>query len=145
MVSSLFIIHDECLDKGARWYNTTYITIAASVLLLYESRTKERSPTNTLALIETAIEILDVMDESIVARNAAEVIRHFVRELNAVPIGTSDYSTQDATSISNVQHAPTPGPWSSLDVSHCTYHVQHVTDIHLAWVEWLRILGFSTW
>ncbi|SPJ88565.1 related to C6 transcription factor [Fusarium torulosum] len=98
------------------WYNTTYITIAASVLLLYESRTKERSPTNTLALIETAIEILDVMDESIVARNAAEVIRHFVRELNAVPIGTSDYSTQDATSISNVQQAPTPGPWSSLDL-----------------------------
>ncbi|KIL86340.1 hypothetical protein FAVG1_10169 [Fusarium avenaceum] len=98
------------------WYNTTYITIAASVLLLYESRTKERSPTNTLALIETAIEILDVMDESVVARNAAEVIRHFVRELNAVPIVTSDYSAQDATSMSNVQNAPTPGPWSSLDL-----------------------------
>jgi hypothetical protein len=145
MVSFLFIIYEKYLDKGARWYNTTYITIAASVLLLYESRTKERSPTSTLALIETAIEILDVMDESIVARNAAEVIRHFVRELNTVPIVTSDYSTQDATSMSNVQQAPTPGPWSSLDVSHCKFHVQHVTDIYLAWVEWLRILGLSSW
>jgi hypothetical protein len=145
MVSFHFIIYDKCLDKSARWYNTTYITIAASVLLLYESRAKERSPTNTLALIETAIEILDVMDESIVARNAAEVIRHFVRELNAVPVGTSDYPTQDATSITNLLHAPTPGAWSSLDVSHCKYHVQYITDIYLAWVEWLRILGLSTW
>ncbi|KAF4986357.1 hypothetical protein FGRMN_10884 [Fusarium graminum] len=97
------------------WYNTTYITIAASVLLLYESRTKERSPTSTLALIETAIEILDVMDESIVARNAAEVIRHFVRELNAVPVTTSDDPLLDATSLENLQHAPTPGTWNSLD------------------------------
>lgn len=123
MVRFLFITYDKCLNNSARWYNTTYITIAASVLLLYESRTKERSPTNTLALIETAIEILDVMDESVVARNAAEVIRHFVRELNAVPIVTSDYSAQDATSMSNVQNAPTPGPWSSLDVSHCKNHL----------------------
>ncbi|RGP75341.1 hypothetical protein FLONG3_5731 [Fusarium longipes] len=97
------------------WYNTTYITIAASVLLLYKSRTKERSPTSTLHLVETAIEILEVMDESIVARNAAEVIRHFVRELNTVPNRTSDDSMLDATSMANVQQAPTPGPWNSLD------------------------------
>ncbi|KAF4968528.1 hypothetical protein FSARC_4095 [Fusarium sarcochroum] len=98
------------------WYNTTYITIAASVLLLYESRTKERSTTSNLALIETAIEILEVMDESIVARNAAEVIRHFVRELNSAPNGTSEnIMGQDATSLENVQQAPTPGPWPSLD------------------------------
>jgi hypothetical protein len=124
MVGFVLIIYNSCLYKSARWYNTTYITIAASVLLLYKSRTKERSPTSTLALIETAIEILEVMDESIVARNAAEVIRHFVRELNTVPNGTSDDSMLDATSMANVQQAPTPGPWNSLDVSHCTYHVK---------------------
>ncbi|RBR04656.1 uncharacterized protein FIESC28_11521 [Fusarium coffeatum] len=97
------------------WYNTTYITIAASVLLLYESQTKQRSTTSTLALIETAIEILEVMDESIVARNAAEVIRRFVRELNTVPNGGSDDSMLDATAIENVQQAPTPGSWNPLD------------------------------
>ncbi|KAJ4258989.1 hypothetical protein NW762_008077 [Fusarium torreyae] len=98
------------------WYNTTYITIAASVLLLYESWTKERPATSNLALIETAIEILEVMDESIVARNAAEVLRHFVRELNSAPNGVPENSIgQDATSVADVQQAPTPGPWPSLD------------------------------
>ncbi|KAJ4129069.1 hypothetical protein NW768_007600 [Fusarium equiseti] len=97
------------------WYNTTYITIAASVLLLYESQTKQSSTTSTLALIETAIEILDVMDESIVARNAAEVIRRFVRELNTVPNGISDDSMLDTAALENVQQAPTPGLWNPLD------------------------------
>lgn len=118
MVSVLFAMCNKCLPRGARWYNTTYITIAASVLLLYESRAKERSTTSTIALTETAIEILEVMDESIVARNAAEVIRHFVRELNTAPSGTIDNSVLDNASMVNVQQAPTPGPWSSLDVSH---------------------------
>ncbi|KAH7003109.1 fungal-specific transcription factor domain-containing protein [Fusarium venenatum] len=95
------------------WYNTTYITIAASVLLLYESRTKERPTTNNIALIETAMEILEAMDESVVARSAAEVIKHFLRELNSVPNGTSDNPVQDTINV--VQQAPTPGPWTSLD------------------------------
>ncbi|QPC78034.1 hypothetical protein HYE68_008786 [Fusarium pseudograminearum] len=95
------------------WYNTTYITIAASVLLLYESRTKERPNTGNLALIETAMEILEAMDESVVARSAAEVIKHFLRELNTMPNGTSDRTVVSDTT--NVQHAPTPGPWTSLD------------------------------
>ncbi|KAM0268935.1 hypothetical protein ACHAPA_004535 [Fusarium lateritium] len=101
------------------WYNTTYITIAASVLLLYESRTKERSATSNLPLIETAIEILEVMDESIVARNAAEVIRHFVQELNAAPNGTFENTLgHNATFMPDVQLPPTPGQWPSLDVSY---------------------------
>ncbi|KAM0370027.1 hypothetical protein ACHAPY_010706 [Fusarium culmorum] len=95
------------------WYNTTYITIAASVLLLYESRKKERPNTGNLALIETAMEILEAMDESVVARSAGEVIKHFLRELNTMPSGTSERTVvSDAT---NVQQAPTPGPWTSLD------------------------------
>lgn len=126
MVGLSFISYKRCtcLHKSARWYNTTYITIAASVLLLYESQTKQRSTTSTLALIETAIEILEVMDESIVARNAAEVIRRFVRELNTVPNGNSDDSMLDTTAMENVQQAPTPGPWNPLDVSHRTYHLE---------------------
>ncbi|PTD03073.1 hypothetical protein FCULG_00009049 [Fusarium culmorum] len=105
------------------WYNTTYITIAASVLLLYESRKKERPNTGNLALIETAMEILEAMDESVVARSAGEVIKHFLRELNTMPSGTSERTVvSDAT---NVQQAPTPGPWTSLDVS------DHLTSYHL--------------
>ncbi|KAM0224053.1 hypothetical protein ACHAQD_002418 [Fusarium lateritium] len=105
-----------CSQKDTRWYNTTYITIAASVLLLYESRTKERSATSNLPLIETAIEILEVMDESIVARNAAEVIRHFVQELNAAPNGTFENTLgHNATFMPDVQLPPTPGQWPSLD------------------------------
>jgi len=64
------------------------------------------------------------MDESIVARNAAEVIRRFVRELNTVPNGNSDDSVLDTTAMENVQQAPTPGPWNPLDVSHRTYHLE---------------------
>jgi hypothetical protein len=99
-----------------RCYNTTYITIASSVLLLYEFRTKERPTTNNIALIESAIEILEAMDESVVARSAAEVIKHFLRELKSTTNGTSD-SVAQPDNI-DVQQAPTPGPWASLDVSH---------------------------
>ncbi|KAG8677555.1 hypothetical protein FPOAC1_003578 [Fusarium poae] len=94
-------------------YNTTYITIASSVLLLYEFRTKERPTTNNIALIESAIEILEAMDESVVARSAAEVIKHFLRELKSTTNGTSD-SVAQPDNI-DVQQAPTPGPWASLD------------------------------
>ena len=126
MVGFFFISYNRCryLHRGARWYNTTYITIAASVLLLYESQTKQRSTTSTLALIETAIEILEVMDESIVARNAAEVIRRFVRELNTVPNGNSDDSMLDTVALETIQQAPTPSSWNPLDVSYCKYHVE---------------------
>ena len=71
-----------------------------------------------------AIEILDVMDESIVARNAAEVIRRFVRELSTVPSGNSNDSMLDTAALENVQQAPTPGSWNPLDVSHYKHHVE---------------------
>lgn len=74
------------------------------------------------------MEILEAMDESVVARSAAEVIKHFLRELNTIPNGTSDRIV--VSDSINVQQAPTPGPWTSLDVSdHLTsYHLGESTD-----------------
>ena len=94
----------------------TYVTIAASVLLLYESQTKESSETSNMGLIGRAVEILDVMDESVVARNAAEVIRRFVREFNAEPGGPPvNFAGVESTPTAAVQ-TPPPGPWGSLEV-----------------------------
>lgn len=101
------------LTQSGRWYNTTYITIAASVLLLHESQAKGGPAAGNMALIRMAVEILEVMDESVVARNAAEVIRRFMRELDA-STGSSERS--DVTSAAGAQQVSTPGPWASLEV-----------------------------
>lgn len=69
-----------------------------------------------MTLIKMAVEILEVMDESVVARNAADVIRHFMRELNAAPAPAVRSSGANNTSTTTAQQASTPGPWASLEV-----------------------------
>ncbi|KAF2668886.1 Zn(II)2Cys6 transcription factor [Microthyrium microscopicum] len=63
------------------WYNTTYVMFAVSVLLLYISRVRTplQSP-SVVKTIEMAVEILDAMDESVVARKTAVIIKDSLRE-----------------------------------------------------------------
>ena len=132
---------------GRRWYNTTYITIAASVLLLYESQTKDSMATSNMELIEKAVQILEVMDESVVARNAADVIRHFVREHNAVPALPVNPAGPNTTSIATSQQTSTHGPWSSLEVGLPRSNVkfEFVLMILVVRVHRARLLGLPAW
>jgi hypothetical protein len=75
------------------WYNTTYVTFAASVLLYFSRlRTQRRSVGKD---IETAIEILEAMDESIVARKLAEIVKRCLLEAgNAPTVPTTSHSLE---------------------------------------------------
>jgi hypothetical protein len=62
-----------------RWYNTTYIVFAASVLLLHLLRFRETTPfelqQTNIQVVEMAVELLEAMDESVVAKRAAELTK----------------------------------------------------------------------
>jgi len=61
------------------WYNTTYILYAASIILCHASRatvsTSSDEKQSLLHLIDMTLEVLEVMDESVVAKKAAEMLR----------------------------------------------------------------------
>ncbi|OJJ48751.1 hypothetical protein ASPZODRAFT_130868 [Penicilliopsis zonata CBS 506.65] len=63
------------------WYNTTYVMFATSTLLLPISKLgvcDETAP--FLRSIEMAVDILDAMEESVVARKSVEIIKHYLTE-----------------------------------------------------------------
>ena len=70
-----------------RWYNTTYVMFAASSLLLYVTRvlTPTQCP-SAVRSIEMAVEILEAMDDSIVARKSAEIVKQTLKEARGTTI-----------------------------------------------------------
>lgn len=67
-----------------RWYNTTYVMFATTTLLLPMSKLGMCSRTIPLARsVEIAVEILEAMDESVVARKSVDIIMHYLREFRA--------------------------------------------------------------
>ncbi|KAF7547530.1 hypothetical protein G7Z17_g7683 [Cylindrodendrum hubeiense] len=59
------------------FYNITYISFATSIILVYLGQGASDSEVQTLSgFIEMAIEILDTMDECVVATKAAAIIQH---------------------------------------------------------------------
>lgn len=70
-----------------RWYNTTYVMFAASSLLLYVTRV--RTPTQCPPIvksIEMAVEILEAMDDSVVARKSADIVKQTLKEARGTTI-----------------------------------------------------------
>jgi hypothetical protein len=66
------------------WYNTTYIMFATSTLLLPMSKLGICPDTLPLRRsVEMAVEILEAMDESVVARKSVEIIKHYLNEFQA--------------------------------------------------------------
>ncbi|KAJ5925646.1 hypothetical protein N7454_008285, partial [Penicillium verhagenii] len=66
------------------WYNTTYVMFATSTLLLPMSKLgmcEETMP--LLRSVEMGVEILEAMEESVVARKSVEIIRQYLREFRA--------------------------------------------------------------
>ncbi|PYH41675.1 uncharacterized protein BP01DRAFT_418546 [Aspergillus saccharolyticus JOP 1030-1] len=75
------------------WYNTTYVMFATSTLLLPMSKLGPCTETVPLQRsVEMGVEILEAMDESIVARKSVEIIKHYLREFRSLPSSTSSLS-----------------------------------------------------
>lgn len=75
---------DECsclLLTTRRWYNTTYVMFAMSTLLLPMSKLGMCDETMPLLRsVEMGVEILEAMEESVVARKSVEIIRQYLRD-----------------------------------------------------------------
>ncbi|KAJ5566162.1 hypothetical protein N7535_007800 [Penicillium sp. DV-2018c] len=84
---SLQIIRDVyCVHTFFRcwWYNTTYVMFATSTLLLPMS--KLGMCEETMSLLRSAdigVEILEAMDESVVARKSVEIIKQYLKDFRA--------------------------------------------------------------
>ncbi|KAK2810146.1 hypothetical protein FQN50_003115 [Emmonsiellopsis sp. PD_5] len=62
------------------FYNCVYCSFAVSILLLYTIRVENSSVPANIRFVEMAVEILEAMDESVVARKSAEIIKHYLGE-----------------------------------------------------------------
>ncbi|PWY91380.1 RmlC-like cupin [Aspergillus sclerotioniger CBS 115572] len=72
------------------WYNTTYVMFATSTLLLPMSKLGMCAETIPLRRsVEMAVEILEAMDESVVARKSVEIIKHYLREFRPIDVQTT--------------------------------------------------------
>jgi hypothetical protein len=95
-----------------RFYNTTYTIYAASIILIYVFETREGSDLDEqVRLVEMAIEILETMEESVVAAKAAKLIHSALARARQ---RDSDPDNTDPT-IQGGKYLPdSSGLWSPL-------------------------------
>ncbi|KAK2804761.1 hypothetical protein FQN51_001402 [Onygenales sp. PD_10] len=103
------------------FYNCVYCSFAVSILLLYTIRVENSLVPANIRFVEMAVEILEAMDESVVARKSAEIIKHYLGEaqnsgIPAPPAGANigfqlyDYSfSQDMASFFAELNGPSGG------------------------------------
>ena len=107
-----------------RWDNTTYIMFATTTLLLPMSKLGMCPQTLPLARsVEMAVELLEAMDESIVARKSVDIIAHYLREFrasnNTQPAATSTPTQSENTDSTFVAEPGTGQP--GFDIPVCAY------------------------
>ncbi|KAJ5155976.1 hypothetical protein N7492_008779, partial [Penicillium capsulatum] len=92
------------------WYNTTYVMFATSTLLLPMSKLGMCAETMPLLRsVEMGVEILEAMEESVVARKSVEIIRQYLREFRAS--GAQQRSvTGEGEGNDELDAPPEPGP-----------------------------------
>ena len=91
---------------------------AASILLLYVSRirTPSQSP-SVVKSIEMAVEILDAMDESIVAQKSAEIISQSLKEAMDASVDADSAPASNTIPASNSQIFNQDFPFEFSDYS----------------------------
>lgn len=90
-----------------RWYNTTYILYAASIILCYATRAAPLNERPDLyQYVDLSIEVLEVMEESVVAKKAAQMIRQIVNQAReSAPDSDTPKAFQQQNQASQVQSA----------------------------------------
>ncbi|KAK0106311.1 hypothetical protein ONS96_003949 [Cadophora gregata f. sp. sojae] len=93
------------------WWNTTYIMFAATLLLLLANTTAASPQRDALlSSVEMAVNLLEAMDESVVARRSAEIIAshlRLVREAVADAL-VSAPAINTSNNNNNLANAPLP-------------------------------------
>ncbi|KAJ5814626.1 C6 transcription factor [Penicillium riverlandense] len=96
------------------FYNTTYIIFAASMILVYIFQAAEETELNALfRLVEMAIEILEIMEESVVAAKAAKLIQ---RALSRAQQTTSKLDNVEEA-IEDSNFSPFNPTWSQFSLT----------------------------
>ncbi|KIW10076.1 hypothetical protein PV08_11036 [Exophiala spinifera] len=98
------------------WYNTTYVIFATAIILFRLSQSGLRlHPLSELetvdplfATADMAVEILEAMDTSPVARKSAEIVKHHLRELRRL----STTASPVVTAADGPERAAVSGPRS---------------------------------
>lgn len=74
--------------------------VAVTVLLLFEVR--PQSDPSIIQHVQMAVEILEAMDESMVAKKFAEIVRHFLNSASRLGVPRSAPSNSDRTSLASI-------------------------------------------
>lgn len=91
------------------WYNVTYITFSASILLFYAAQNSLAGFTDLdfLASADKALRILDVMNDAVVARKVANFMRPIVAQLRERSAGNDTAASTGKEN--NPVHLPSTG------------------------------------
>lgn len=83
------VVHEAMISNSffrTWWDNTMHILFATAVLLLYTSRDAESQSPAIAPQVDVAVEILEAMDECMVARKSANIIRQMLAQVKGQPI-----------------------------------------------------------
>lgn len=104
---TIAVVHEAMIANGffrTWWDNTMHILFATAVLLLHTSRDGQQSQwsTNVAPQVDVAVEILEAMDECMVARKSANIIRHMLAQVKGEPTPESK-TAADFDNSKNIQ------------------------------------------
>ncbi|BCR87969.1 uncharacterized protein ACHE_40533S [Aspergillus chevalieri] len=119
------------------WYNTTYVMFATTTLLLPMSKLGMCPQTLPLASsVEMAVEILESMDESVVARKSVEIILQYLKDFRAPNNSTDGTQIAITPSQENADQAAFVGTGTG------TEHGAGQAGIGIDIPEWAYGFGF---
>lgn len=82
------IVHDAMITNSffrTWWDNTMHIIFATAVLLLHASRVSQSRGSTIAPQVDVAVDILEAMDECMVARKSSNIIRHMLAQVKGRP------------------------------------------------------------
>lgn len=104
------IVHEAMVANSffrTWWDNTMHILFATAVLLLHTSRVDQPQWPTIAPQVDIAVDILEAMDECMVARKSANIIRHMLEQVKGEPAPGSETTTDFGNNNATVQ--PTLG------------------------------------
>lgn len=91
------VVHEAMIANSffrTWWDNTMHILFATAVLLLHTSRDGRSQPPNIPPQVDIAVEIIEAMDECMVARKSANIIRHMLAQVKGEPVPASNTTAE---------------------------------------------------
>lgn len=82
------IVHDAMISNSffrTWWDNTMHIIFATAVLLLHTSRVGQSQGPTIAPQVDIAVDILEAMDECMVARKSSKIVRHMLAQVKGRP------------------------------------------------------------